>query len=231
MHVLISVNTGTLQKTTSGGTNESNGDTPSPAVTPAKWGSPTGPFGNLTMKEPSGDIASSLGIVCCPCLYDKVWKYMRNSQFCKNPYHDKVYCRFALSSHCNGPHGMVMLYSDQFYSSCSWNTALKHRSHIRARLLVLFLLSPYLLSCDVLQRMYKLYVVPVHKCIFHVHIWESMHAWQISLHVTAEGGVESIVYLQHHMPHSHAECSQDATIIIHCSPTVICITYYTHLHV
>ena len=31
-------------------------------------------------------------------------------------------------------------------------------------------------------------------------------------HITAEGGAESIVYLQQYMPHSHAECSQDATI-------------------
>ena len=91
---------GTPQKGMSGGTptEESNGDTPvAPlTVTPAKWGQPTGPFGNATMKEPSGDIASSLGVVCYSCLCElNIWDYIRPSRSCNEPRHDKVYMMTA----------------------------------------------------------------------------------------------------------------------------------------
>ena len=115
MSHVLPVNTGPPQKPMVGGTHaeESNGDTPdaSLTVTPTKGSSPTGPFGNATIKEPSGDVASSLGVVCYPCLCElSVWNYIRPSHSCKEPCHDKVHffiwgdiydnCVIQQSGHC-----------------------------------------------------------------------------------------------------------------------------------
>ena len=83
------INIGEPKKMLSGGTptKNSNGDAlnSSPRATKDP---PAGPFGNATMKEPSGDVASSLSVVCYPCLSELgVWKYIKGSGSCKEPSH------------------------------------------------------------------------------------------------------------------------------------------------
>lgn len=75
--------------------NESLRDTPenSPRAIPTKQSPSVGSFGNVTMKEPSGDVASSLDVVCYHCLCElSVWKCIKSigPGSCREPSHDKV---------------------------------------------------------------------------------------------------------------------------------------------
>ena len=85
MNPVLSVNIGmqTLSDT--------NGDALNSSPRATK-GPPIDPSGNATMKEPSGDVASSLGVVCYPCLCELgVWKYIKCSGSCKELSHNKVH--------------------------------------------------------------------------------------------------------------------------------------------
>lgn len=50
-----------------------------------------GPYENATMKEPSGDMISSLNVVCYPCLCQlSYWRCINSTGSCREPSHDKV---------------------------------------------------------------------------------------------------------------------------------------------
>lgn len=58
--------------------------------------SPANPFENAAMKEPSGEIASSLDVVCYVCLDElSLPNCIKSTGFCKKPSHEKV-LRFPL---------------------------------------------------------------------------------------------------------------------------------------
>lgn len=88
----IYINTGTPQKTMSADapTQDSSREAleNSPSVTQVPQAVP---FENAAMKEPTAGVASSLGVVCHPCLSElSIHKCIRSSGFCKEPSHEKV---------------------------------------------------------------------------------------------------------------------------------------------